>query len=368
MTMSLDSILRCDQSRRSAPLLLMACLALSPDALWAGGMRTTKPRPVPTPVDAALAVDAPADRALQEGRVDDAAALLHATLAANPGDAFAHQLLCRVYYAQDMVDRAIHECELAVSSVVAGNYQASAQASDAQLWLGRAYGSKAEHANPIQSYWLAKKVRAAFERAVELNPNNVAAVSDLGEFYIAAPTFLGGGLDRARALAARTMPRYPTTAHRLLALIALDGKDIKAAEVEFKKATDSAHEARVAAQAWIDLARLYAQHDRPDEAVRAVRSAVAADRSGDRPADSAVVDAATILTGADREPQLAERLLRDYLASPMKSDAAPAFKVHLQLSQLLLHRGDIASAHSEIAAAAALAAGFARSSRLAQGS
>jgi len=331
----------------------------------------SKPRPVAAAADEGLA-DAPADRALEAGRVDEAAALLRATLAANPRDAFAHQLLCRVYYSQDMGDRAIHECELAASGAATGSGQASAQASDAQLWLGRAYGYKAEHSNPIQSYWLAKKVRAAFERAVELNPNNLAAVNDLGEFYVSAPTLLGGGLDRAQTLAARTMPRYPVAAHRLLALIALDGKDSKTAEAEFKKAIDSAVkdglDPRVAAQAWIDLARLYAQHDRPDEAVRAVRSAVAADRSGDRPADATVVDAATILTATNREPQLAERLLRDYLASPMKSDAAPAFKVHLQLSQLLMHRGDIASAHSEVAAAAALAAGFARSSRSAQGS
>ena len=117
-------------------------------------MRIDKPRPALAPADAALAADAPADRALQEGRVDDAAALLRATLAANPGDAVAHQLLCRVFYAQDMADRAIQECELAVSNTPAssgptsngaiGNGQTSAQASVAQMWLGRAYGFKAE--------------------------------------------------------------------------------------------------------------------------------------------------------------------------------------------------------------------------------
>jgi len=382
MTMSLNSFRRYGQSRRIAPLLPIACLALSVHALWAGDlrmrMRIDKPRPALAPADAALAADAPADRALQEGRVDDAAALLRATLAANPGDAVAHQLLCRVFYAQDMADRAIQECELAVSNTPAssgptsngaiGNGQTSAQASVAQMWLGRAYGFKAERTNPILGYRLAKKAHMAFERAVELDPGNVAAIGDLGEFYVSAPSFLGGGLDRAEALAARVMPRYPAAAHRLLALIALDGKDTKGAEAEFKKAVDSAHDSHAATAAWIDLARLYAQHDRPEDAVRTVRSAVAVDRAGNRPADAAVVDAATILTGANREPQLAERLLRDYLASPAKSDAAPAFKVHLQLSRLLMQRGDSASAQSEVAAAAALAAGFAKGGRSAQGS
>ena len=51
--------------------------------------------------------------------------------------------------------------------------------------------------------------------------------------------------------------------------------------------------------------------------------------------DAVLVDAASILTTAHRSPELAERLLRDYLSSPSKSDGAPAFKVHVQLGDLL---------------------------------
>ncbi len=49
----------------------------------------------------------------------------------------------------------------------------------------------------------------------------------------------------------------------------------------------------------------------------------------------ALVDAASILTDMHRQLDLAERLLRDYLASPAKSEDAPAFKVHEQLGDLL---------------------------------
>src|SRR6266478_4295961 len=69
---------------------------------------------------------------LQQGRVDEAAASLRGLLAANPGDGQAHQLLCRIYYAQDMADDAIRECELAAAN--APNDSAT------QMWLGRAYG------------------------------------------------------------------------------------------------------------------------------------------------------------------------------------------------------------------------------------
>ena len=82
-------------------------------------------------------------QALQEGRVGEAQTLLDATLAQDPGNAAAHQLLCRVFYAQDAADDAIHQCELAVFPDAKGP-----QASDNELWLGRAYGMKARHAGP----------------------------------------------------------------------------------------------------------------------------------------------------------------------------------------------------------------------------
>ena len=50
---------------------------------------------------------------LQDGRAEDAAGLLRAAVTANPADGGAHQLLCRVYYAEERADNAIHECELA---------------------------------------------------------------------------------------------------------------------------------------------------------------------------------------------------------------------------------------------------------------
>jgi len=300
--------------------------------------------------------DAPAYRALQEGRVEDAQNLLNANLAQNPGDAMAHQILCRVYYAQDAADAAIHQCELAVSSD-----PNSLQASDHELWLGRAYGLKARHAGPFGGFSLARKVRSSFERAVQLNPSNVAALSDLGEYYIAAPTIVGGGIDKAQALAARMMPQFPTAAHRLLARIAEAGGDPVAAESEFKQAVA----AQKTPEAWIDLAHFYEAHNRPDDALNAVKSGLAADRAH----GAVLVDAASILTAAHRAPELAERCLRTYLASPAKSDAAPAFKVHLQLSRLLSARGDAAEASQEVATAAALAPAFTRrGARPAQGS
>ena len=344
-------------------LALAAAIFLAPALILPGADCTAQARAqtraqMPTAdiaaIDRTLGGNAPAFHALQQGRVEDATALLRSTLAANPGDATAHQLLCRVFYAQDQADEAIRQCELAAASTTAS----PEQASDNQLWLGRAYGMKARHAGPIAGFTLARKVQASFARAVDLNPANLAALNDLGEYYVAAPSIVGGGADKAQAFAARMMPRFPAAAHRLLARLAESDKDLPTAESQFKQAVavDKAPEA------WIDLAQFYQTHSRPDDALAAIKAGLAVDRIH----GPELVDAASILTAAHRAPDLAERCLRDYLASRAISDVAPAFKVHLQLGRLLAARGDSQDATREAAAAAALAPAFARGARPAQ--
>jgi len=293
-----------------------------------------------------------ANALLQQGRVDEAGRMLQEILTAQPADAQAHQLLCRVYYSQDMADASVRECELAVSN--------DKSSSENEMWMGRAYGLKASHASAFTAMGVAKKVHVAFEHAVELDPGNVLAMSDLGEFYVEAPGLVGGGLDRAQALADKMQPRFPSQAHRLLASIAEKKKDLATAEAEYKAAAAIGK----TPEAYVNLAHFYQRHDQPDKVLAPIQAAVDADRRK----DAALVDAASILTAAHRSPELAESLLREYLGSPAKSDSAPAFKVHVQLGELLAHRGDAAGAHREYAAAVALAPNYAPATKALQGS
>jgi tetratricopeptide (TPR) repeat protein len=287
--------------------------------------------------------DRQANTLLQQGRAEEAIAILQQTLATQPTDAVAHQLLCRVFYSQEMADKAIHECELAASN--------APDDSNVQMWLGRAYGLKASHASPFVALGLARKVHIAFERAIELDPDNVHAMNDLGEYYVAAPSIIGGGLDRAETLAAAMLRLYPAQSHRLSGLIAEKKKDIATAETEFKNAVAAGK----TPEAYIDLGHFYQRQNQPDKILPALQAGIDADRRR----DASLVDAASILSEANLSPQLAESLLREYLSSPAKSDDAPAFKVHLQLGDLLAQHGDSAAAQREYAAALALAPNYA---------
>lgn len=286
-----------------------------------------------------LAADrAAAARALAQGEVDQAMVILRAPNMSGPD----HLLLCRAFYAEEMADEAINECEQALATL--------SSSSEAQDWAGRAYGMKAQDAGPISGLSLARKVRASFEAAVQLDPKSVAAANDLSEYYVAAPSVVGGGLDRAESLAARVEHTMPQAYHRMRGLIAEKRKDYGTAENEFRAAVGAGGHP----DAWVDLGAFYFRRNQPDNAVAALNKAVLADGAK----DASLVDAASLLEQYHREPALAERWLRLYLDSGTKSDAAPAFKAHTQLGQILKRRGDNAGAKIEFSKALTMASGY----------
>jgi tetratricopeptide (TPR) repeat protein len=199
---------------------------------------------------------------------------------------------------------------------------------------------------------LAKRVRAEFEHAVQLDDSNVDAMSDLGEFYIAAPEIVGG--DKAKALGlARALEQHEAAqAHRLRGLLAEKEKNYSLAEAEFKAAVGNS---RDPASAWMSLAAFYSRQRQWDQMLQAVHAGVDADGKSRTPHSSALVDGATILSHANREPQLAIDLFKLYLASPNQSADAPVFQVHALLAQLLQQRGDKTGARQQTDAASALA-------------
>jgi tetratricopeptide (TPR) repeat protein len=103
-------------------------------------------------------------------------------------------------------------------------------------WLGKAYGRRAERVIFIRAIVLARKARNEFARAAELDPTNIEAWSDLLDYDLQAPGFLGGGLDRAKAVAAKLATLNAAEGHRAQALIRAAEKDHAGAEREYRAA------------------------------------------------------------------------------------------------------------------------------------
>jgi tetratricopeptide (TPR) repeat protein len=286
----------------------------------------------------------PVQADLTLGKADDAIARLNSSLTANPGDAEAHNLLCRVYYQEERWDDSIRECETAAKLVPMD--------SEYHLWLGRAYGEKADSIHSIKAYGLAKKVRDEFERAVQLDGSNVDALSDLGEFYTAAPGIVGGGKKKAQGVVQVLEQHEPVQAHQLKGRLAEKDKNYLLAETEFKAAVSASNQS---ADAWMTLASYYTRRRQWDPMLVALHAGIDADGRAARPHGPALVDAADILSRSGQEPQLSIQLLRLYLESPNKSAESPAFQVHAQLGRLLEQQGDHEGARQQGEAAAELA-------------
>jgi tetratricopeptide (TPR) repeat protein len=291
----------------------------------------------------AAAADSPSDL-LAAGRVDDAITTLNGKLNTTPDDAVSYNFLCRAYFAVANWDRAISACERAVNL--------EPRNSQYHLWLGRTYGEKADSSNFLSAAGLAKKVRNEFERAVQLDPNNVAARVDLAEFYLEAPGIVGGGQDKARAQADSVARLNPAKAHWIRGRLAEKNKDMPTAETEYRAAIDAS---QGGANAWLNLALFYRKAGRLDEMHDALKKAAAAPM--DQP--EVLVDAASTLLRANRDLPFATQLVRRYLSSTTV-EQAPPFKAHYLLGTILEKQGDKEGAAKEYQTALMLAKDFGR--------
>jgi tetratricopeptide (TPR) repeat protein len=297
-----------------------------------------------------LILPASADTAqdlLAGGRVDQTLQALEKQIHDAP-TADSYNLLCRAYFELDDWDTGIPACEKAVSLAPDNGLY--------HLWLGRIYGEKADHSGFLKAAGLAKKVRTEFERAVEFDPHNWEAHTDLAEFYLEAPGIVGGGEDKALAQADLLLPLNPAMADWVKARIAQKKKDYPVAEQEYKAAIEASHGG---ARAWVSLAGFYRHVGRLDEMEQALHTMESC--PVDRPA--ALVDAAGMLFRAGRDYPLAIRLVRSYLASATVEEY-PAFKAHYLLGELLEKQGDRDAATSQYRAALAMAHTFTPPNRL----
>jgi tetratricopeptide (TPR) repeat protein len=143
-----------------------------------------------------------------------------------------------------------------------------------QLWLGRAYGRKAQAASVFSQIPLAKKCKAAFERAVALDPSSADARFALFSYHMQAPRIAGGDRNVARQQAGEILELDPVRGHWALAWVAEKNKDGARAESEFRKALEADGSGERLADTHWRLARFYERAGRKDDAKVELREAL----------------------------------------------------------------------------------------------
>jgi tetratricopeptide (TPR) repeat protein len=229
-------------------------------------------------------------------------------LESNPKpEAVDHFLVGKNYFMLGEYKKAIGVFEKAVAIDVSN--------AEYLLWLGRAYGRRAE-ANWFIAMPNASKARQCFERAVVLNPHYHEALNDLFEFYLNAPAIVGGGLDKAEALAQRVKADRPAEYEYDEAQLAEKRKDYAAVEAHYRRATELAP---AEPGRYIDLARYLASRARLAEC-----DALFAQAFKIAPSDPRLAfERAKIYIENQRNLPEARKLLRQYLAYEVTPDDPP---------------------------------------------
>src|SRR6266567_146332 len=169
-------------------------------------------------------------------------------------DGPVYELMGRNYYMQAEYKKATEALEKAVA--------ADPENSEYALWLGRAFGRRAETSSPFTAPGLASKARQYFEKAARLNPRNVEALNDLFEYYLEAPGFLGGGQDKAQAVAEQIAAIDAAEGHWSKAKLAEKRKEYGSAEDQLRRAIEVSPRQ---VGRFIDLARFLAKQGRYQE-------------------------------------------------------------------------------------------------------
>lgn len=193
-------------------------------------------------------------------------------------------------------------------------------------WLGKAYGRRAETSAPFTAPVYASKARGAFEKSVELDGRNIEAINDLFSYYLEAPGFLGGGLNKAAELAKKIQAIDPIEYHYAMAQVADKRKDYNTAEEHFRRAFELAPRqvGRI-----IDLAKYLSVHGKEQEGDALFAQAEKIAPNTPR----LMFERANAYIQSKRNLTTAKQLLEKYLNSPLSVDDPPKSEAQRLLKQ-----------------------------------
>jgi tetratricopeptide (TPR) repeat protein len=259
--------------------------------------------------------------------------------ASRDGDVRAYFWLGRIALVQNNSEDAVRWLEKAV--------QKSDSSSEYHLWLGRAYGIRAQQASVFKRPSFAKRTKAEFERAVKLDPMNFDARADLITYLVEAPGFLGGSDDRAKAMAEQLRALNPYRGALAAGTIAESEKNTPSAVAEYRKLVRSYPDS---AEPVVRIVTLYQRDRRWGDAFALVDSFLA--RRPNEPEPLYHLGEIAALSG-QRLDAGAEALQR-YLSIPVGDDLPSYADAHFRLGMIFERKGNAAAARAEYKAAVAL--------------
>lgn len=219
--------------------------------------------------------------------------------------------------------------------------------SEYHLWLGHAYTRQLATANFIRKGIIGRRIGPQYDKAVELDSSSIQAAEARVDFYLEAPGMVGGGVDKAKAEAAR-----------LTRINAYYGGFARGKIDEKEKALDRAEvEYRSLMRAYADSARpvmslvtLLQSRERFADAFEAIDARLA--RFPNDTVMNYQLGRAAAISG--KELTRGEAALRKFLALLGVSDPQSRASAYYRLGMIREKQGDVPNARAQYDSAIAL--------------
>ncbi|MBX2897442.1 MAG: tetratricopeptide repeat protein [Cyclobacteriaceae bacterium] len=242
--------------------------------------------------------------------------------------AAAQYYLGRVAFDEKKYDEAEDFFETAIDT--------NNKVADYHTWYGNTLGTIAADANLFKQASLGPKMKSAWEKAVQLDPETVDARESLIQYYLQAPAIAGGSVDKAIEMANEIKKIKPAEGHRQLGNIYYREKKYAEAEKEFIAMT------KVDAALTPGLANFYVLQKQYDKAF-----AISDEALKQNPDDMAAtyqIGKLSAISGLQLDR--GEACLKKYLSyQPQKNEPSHA-GANMRLAQIMEKRGKKTEAKS----------------------
>jgi tetratricopeptide (TPR) repeat protein len=280
------------------------------------------------------------DKLVADQKFDEARAAVQSQLKDNSNDDKALDCMGSIYARQGKSGDAVDWYEKAV--------KLDDKNAKYHLDLAGALGDEAQKANKLRQPFLARRLKSELERSVALDSNLVDAHDGLMQFYVEAPGFMGGSIDKAKGQADALARLNPLRGHFARAYIARDQKDLATVEREYKAAVAQSPDSLAA---WYQLGGHYENQKQWSDAAGVYDRLIAT-----KPAEALphyLYARVAALSGDNLER--GEREVRYWMANaPADAPLVTKSASHLRLGMILEREGKKDVARTEFEAALAL--------------
>ncbi len=200
------------------------------------------------------------------GHISRAKEIFEFVLKSDNNNAEAHYQLGLIELRRDYRDEeeSVDHMEKAV--------ELTPQNADYQYGYGAALGMKAQNSGVFKQAFLAPKIKHAFLRAVELNPKHVRARIGLAQYYVKAPSIMGGDEEKGWQELDTVIVLDEFQGRTAKAGLLISEKKFDPAEEELKTLTAHCPDDW---RAWSSLSSFYVRQNRVEDGIRAAKKTVA---------------------------------------------------------------------------------------------